>query len=58
MPVAPGRIQLVRAGTNSLKLLWNSVSSGELANTKYVCKRKIAVTIFSLLFGDMMLFSV
>ena len=58
MPVAPDCIQLVRSGTNSLKLLWTSVSSGEFANTKYVCKRKTALTIFSLLFGDMMLDSV
>ena len=58
MPVAPGHIQLVRSGTKSLKVLWTSVSSGELANTKYVCKRKTAVAIFSLLFGDMMLDSV
>ena len=28
-PSAPTRIQLVRAGTNSLELLWTNVSSGE-----------------------------
>lgn len=28
-PCAPARIQLVRAGTNSLELLWTNVSSGQ-----------------------------
>ena len=28
-PSAPARIQLVRAGTNSLELLWTNVSSGK-----------------------------
>ena len=29
IPPAPTRVQLVRAGTNSLELLWTSISSGE-----------------------------
>ena len=29
IPPAPTRVQLVRAGTNSLELLWTTISSGE-----------------------------
>ena len=36
-PSAPARIQLVRAGTNSLELLWTNVSSGQQCVCKYVC---------------------
>ena len=32
-PTVPARIQLVRAGTNSLELLWTIVTSGELIQT-------------------------
>lgn len=33
IPPAPTRVQLVRAGTNSLELLWTTISSGTALNT-------------------------
>ena len=33
IPPAPTRVQLVRAGTNSLELLWTAMSSGKCWNS-------------------------
>lgn len=54
IPPAPTRVQLVRAGTNSLELLWTTISSGQssLFRTPYQDTTEISGQFLSLSSAD------